>query len=105
MVYVNFTLDLTSEDYKKLLTQGQFIRVGDVLVANAQGSSFVAVSRLCTHENGNLSYRLTQNDFLCDKHGGLFNINGSVKAAPPTRAVKAYNTSLSADGIKLTVTA
>ncbi|WP_234735702.1 QcrA and Rieske domain-containing protein [Tellurirhabdus bombi] len=99
---VNFTLDLTSSDYSKLKTAGQFVSVGSIIVANAAGS-MVAIGRVCTHQGGSLSYRSGSNDFICDTHGGLYNTNGTVKAAPPTQPVVAYKTSLASD--KLTVTA
>ena len=106
---INFTLDLTDATYSKLKTVGEFVKVGDVLVANAKGSKYVAIQRLCTHQQNDLvSYRLTSDDFYCDAHGSVFATDGSVKVAaggPSQPAMKLYKATLSADGNKLTVTA
>jgi len=100
---VNFTLDLTTQDFSKLKTAGEFVGVDRVVVANANGT-MVAVGRSCTHQAGQLTFRRNNNDFICDNHGGLFNLNGTVKAAPPTQAVPSYKTELIENGNKLRVT-
>ena len=105
---VNFTLDLTSNDYKTLKTTGEFVKVGDVLVANTKGGNFVAIQRLCTHQNlDGVSYRLSSDDFGCNVHGSVYALSGAVKVAaggPSQPAMKLYKTSLSTDGNKLTIT-
>lgn len=100
---INFTLDLTDTNYKDLKTEGKFVAVGDIVVANAKGGKLVAIGRICTHEGGNLSYQLAPDNFVCDLHGGVFGTNGAVQAGPPTRAVKAYKTTLSSNGNSLQV--
>lgn len=101
---IDFTIDLTNATYKGLKVEGGYVKINDVVVADAKGGKYVAVGRYCTHANGNLNYRLATNDFLCDNHGGLFNADGSVKAAPPSKAVKQYVATLSADGNSIRVT-
>ena len=101
---VAFTLDLTTADYKALKTQGEFVKVGDVLVANAKGGKFVAIQRLCTHQGfDEVGYRLATDDFKCTKHGSGFATDGSVLNGPTTKVMKAYKTTLSTDGNKLQV--
>ncbi len=99
---VSFTLDLSTSTYSGLKTEGGFVSVGAIVVAKAKGGALVAIGRICTHDSGELSYRLTTNDFVCSFHGGLYNTDGSVKASPPVRAVKAYKATLT--GNTLTVT-
>ncbi len=106
---INFSLDLTAAAYSKLKTVGEFVKVGDVLVANTKGNKFVAIQRLCTHQQqDNVSYRLATDDFLCSAHSSEFATDGSVKVAaggPSQPAMKLYKTSSSTDGNTLTVTA
>jgi cytochrome b6-f complex iron-sulfur subunit len=99
---INFTLDLSNANYSKLKTVGEFAAVGDIVVANAKGV-YVAIGRICTHDSGNLNYKSSDDTFVCDKHGGIYNNNGTVKAAPPSKAVVAYKAAVS--GSNLTVTA
>ncbi|RYC69267.1 Rieske 2Fe-2S domain-containing protein [Spirosoma sordidisoli] len=106
---ISFTLDLTSTDFSKLKTQGEFVRVGDVLVANTSGNKYVAIQRLCSHERQDaVSYRLSSNDFGCSVHGSVFALDGSVKVAaggPSQPAMKLYKTTLSTNGNSLQITA
>ncbi|MBC7571019.1 MAG: Rieske 2Fe-2S domain-containing protein [Spirosoma sp.] len=102
---INFTVDLTSNNYKALKTAGEFVKIGDVLVANTSGG-FVAVQRLCTHNSlDGLSYRLNSNDIGCNVHGSVFATSGTVKNGPAASALRVYTTALSTDGNKLTITA
>lgn len=105
---INFTLDLADANFSKLKTVGQYVSVGNVLVANAKGT-LVAVSRDCTHyspSQGQLDYRATENDFMCNNHGSLFTTDGKVKAnQPSSNNVAQYKATLSTDGNKLAVAA
>lgn len=87
---IDFTLDLKNANFSKLTTDGEFVIVGDVLVANAAGT-YVAVSKACTHAGTTLSYRKADGDFWCSNHNSEFKIDGSVKKAPATTAIKKYN--------------
>lgn len=97
---IDFTLDLSNMNYSKLKTVGEFVQVKEVIVANANGN-LVALSNVCTHQGGQLQYRPAQNDFRCTLHGGLFNNDGSVKAAPPTKEVKAFKTTLTGNNLRV----
>lgn len=98
---IDFTLDLNSATYSKLKTAGEFVSAGAVVIANA-GGNYVAIGRICTHQAGNLNFRAANNDFQCDNHGGLFNLDGSVKGPPPTRAVTAYKAQLTGNNLRVT---
>ena len=100
---IDFTLDLTKPDNAKLKTVGQFVSAGLIVVAHVKDGSYVAMLSVCTHASGSLWYRVSQNDFRCQDHGGLFTTDGSVKLAPPKQAVKIYSTTLSTDGNSLRV--
>ena len=106
---INFTLDLTDAAYSKLKTAGEFVKVGDVLVAATKGNKYVAIQRLCTHQSQDgVGYRLATDDFACSFHGSVFATDGSVKVAAggsSQPAMKLYKSTLSTDGNKLTVTA
>lgn len=101
---IDFTIDLTKPDNAKLATVGQFVTAGGVVVANSKAGHYVALLNECSHDGGPLWYRLSQNDFRCQWHGGLFTINGSVKGPPPTRPQQLLSTMLSADKNTLHIT-
>ena len=106
---ISFTVDLTSSNFSKLKTQGEYVKVGDVLIANTTGGKYVTIQRLCTHQGQDgVGYRLTSNDFQCVVHGSVFAVDGSVKVGAGgsgQAAMKLYKTAVSADGNTLTVTA
>ncbi len=105
---VNFTIDLTNGTYSPLKTAGAYRVIGDVLVAFTTNSTYVALSKACTHEGFTLRYRDSSNDIFCSNHGSEFTIAGAVQKRPDTgdniSALKVYKISLSSDGNTLTVT-
>jgi cytochrome b6-f complex iron-sulfur subunit len=102
---IDATLDLTTNDYKALKTQGEFVRVGDLLIANVKGGKYVAIQRLCTHQGlDTVGYQLASDDFKCTTHGSVFATDGSIKNGPAAKVMKAYKTTISPDGNKLQVT-
>ena len=101
---VDFAIDLTVPDNAKLKTVGQFVSAGLIVVANTNGGQYVALRSVCTHASGSLWYRISQNDFRCLDHGGLFKTDGSVKMQPPQQPVQTYAVSLMANGTVLHIT-
>lgn len=101
---VDFTLDLTTTDFSKLKTDGQFVYRDNIIVARVKGGTYVALSKVCTHQGTDVQYRLTQDDFWCSSHGSEFGTNGSVQVGPAAQSLKMYKAVISPDGNKLQVT-
>lgn len=102
---INYTLDLNSSDYTKLKTVGQFVIVGSTLVAKAKDGSLIALSKSCTHQGTEVSYRTATDDIFCPNHGSQFTTAGAVKVGPASSPLTQYKTALSTDGNRLTITA
>lgn len=100
---INYVIDLTSDNYKKLKTEGEFSIIGDTIVIALSNQRYVALSKACTHEGTAVTYRKAQNDLRCPNHGSEFNLDGSVKVSPAASPLTVYKTTLSTDGNKLTV--
>lgn len=101
---VDFTIDLTHKDYTKLKTEGEFVYVADIIIANAKGT-FVALSKVCTHQGTTINYRSGTNDFMCPNHGSEFKTNGTVQKAPATTALKVFKAESTNSGNSLKITA
>ncbi len=99
---LDFTLDLTSNDFKALKTDGEFVIKDNLIIANAAGV-YVALSKVCTHEGTTIGYRKAENDFRCPNHGSVFNTSGAVKNGPATSSLKVYKTETLESGNKLRV--
>lgn len=88
---LDFTLDLTSANYAKLKNIGEFVIVGDALIANANGN-YIALSKTCTHQGTQLQYRKNEGDIWCNNHGSEFNLTGTVKKSPAAMSLKVFKT-------------
>jgi cytochrome b6-f complex iron-sulfur subunit len=102
---INFTVDLANSANADIKGTPKFKIIGDVIVAQASGGTFVALSKTCTHEGGTLAFRTAQNDFLCPNHLSEFSTTGAVQQGPATTPVKTYTVTVSSDGNTLTVKA
>ena len=102
---INFTIDLTNASNSKIKTAGGYAWYGDVIVALTSANAYVALEKKCTHQGSTIDFRAAQNDFLCPSHGSQFSTTGAVEEGPATAALKAFKTSLSADGNTLTISA
>lgn len=102
---INFTVDMTNSNNSKLKTNGNYIITGDVLVAKTTAGSYIALSKICTHEGNPVQYRSSSNDIFCPTHGSEYNISGAVTQGPAPAALKAYTVTVSSDGNTLTVKA
>ncbi len=92
---INFSLDFSNKDFSKLLTIGEFVIVGDVLVANANGT-YIALSKECTHQGTTVDFRSKEGDIRCSNHDSQFKIDGSVKKGPAVKSLVAYKASFDA---------
>lgn len=53
---IDFTIDLGATNYTKLKTEGEFVYVESIIIANAKGK-YVALSKTCTHQGSEVTYR------------------------------------------------
>jgi cytochrome b6-f complex iron-sulfur subunit len=100
---IDFTIDLTHNDFKKLKTDGEFVYVADIIIANAKGT-FVALSKSCTHEGTTIDFRGTTGDFKCPNHGSEFKTDGTVQKSPAVKALKVYKAESTNSGNSLKIT-
>ena len=101
---VNFTLDLTHKDFKKLKTEGEFTYVADIIIANAKGT-FVAISKVCTHAGTTIEFRSANGDFKCPNHGSEFTTNGMVQKDPATKGLMVFKAESANSGNSLKISA
>lgn len=102
---IDFIIDLTSDNYKILKTDGEFAIIGDTIVIHTSGANYVALSKACTHAGTTVQFRKGSNDIFCSNHGSEFNLNGSVKKSPAVAPLTVFRTTLSQNGNSLTVKA
>ncbi len=102
---VDYNVDLTSEAYKKLKTEGEYKLIGDTIVIATANNKFVALSKACTHQGTAVGYPGNGSVIVCPNHGSQFNFDGSVKKGPAASPLTVFTTTLSANGNSLNVKA
>ncbi|WP_460637696.1 QcrA and Rieske domain-containing protein [Larkinella harenae] len=101
---VDFTLDLTSNDYKALQTIGGFAYKDDVLVARVKNGNYIALSKICTHQASTVTYRSASDDVYCATHGSEYTTAGVVKvpAQSGQRNLTQFKTTLTGTNLRVT---
>ena len=105
---IDITIDLTTNDFKGLKTDGEFAVKDNIIVANS-GGKYAAISKVCTHEGTTIAYRKANSDFRCPNHGATFNTDGTVKGGPngsmasTISALKVFKTEILDSGNKLRI--
>ena len=91
---VDFTVDVSGNS--DILSKGWTIQNQIIIAKN--GSAYIALSSVCTHQQNPLTYSASNNTFPCSlqdaAHGSVFNANGAKIKGPATSDLKKYNTSL-----------
>lgn len=98
---VDFTLDLSQPANAPLLTNGGYVYNSNVIVARTMDGAYIAVQQLCTHDTVSVTYQGANHRFFCDGHGSTFTESGAVTGGPAPRALQKYNTSLTANSLRV----
>ncbi|WP_276364257.1 Rieske (2Fe-2S) protein [Daejeonella sp. H1SJ63] len=98
---VDFTLDVSTNT--DISTRGWTIMNSVIIAKN--GSSYIALSSVCTHQGNPLTYNSSNNTFPCSltdaAHGSVFDSNGAKVQGPATSNVKKYSTTLSGNSLRV----
>ncbi len=90
----NFSIDLEDPKYTDLKTVGGIVLVNNIYIVCTGQSTYIALSRICTHAGCNVNYNSSAKTFVCPCHGGVYNINGKVVSGPPPAPLAQYQTVL-----------
>ncbi|MBI1769995.1 MAG: ubiquinol-cytochrome c reductase iron-sulfur subunit [Bacteroidetes bacterium] len=91
----NFSIDLSDPKYSDLKTVGGVILVNNIYIVCTGQSTYLALSNICTHAGCRVNFNVTNKDFVCPCHGGVFGLNGYVISGPPPSPLAQYQTTLS----------
>ncbi len=86
----DLTINMDDGAYSELKNEGGFVVVSGTIIANTDGSNYVALASTCTHQGCTVGYSVQNNNFPCPCHGSVFNANGSVAVGPATSPLKQY---------------
>lgn len=94
-------IDLSLSENGSLNTTGGYKVVQGVLIINL-GTSFSALSTICTHQQCTVGFVPTAQRIECPCHGSQFTVTGSVINGPATSPLRSYT--VSRDGNILAIT-
>jgi len=100
------SLTVTLASFPELGAVGGIAAVGTVgakpvAVVRDGTSSYVALSRICTHAGCDVG--IVSGGFQCPCHGSRFNSSGAVTQGPAEAALQRFNVVVSEDGATLTI--
>jgi cytochrome b6-f complex iron-sulfur subunit len=98
---LDFTLDVSSN--ADISSKGWTIMNSVIIAKN--GSSYIALSSVCTHQGNPVTYNSRSNNFPCSltdaAHGSVFDSSGARVQGPATSALKKYSTTLTGSSLRV----
>lgn len=98
---LDFTLDVATNS--EINTKGWTIMNSVIIAKN--GSSYIALSSVCTHQGNPVTYNSGSNNFPCSltdaAHGSVFDSTGARVQGPATSALKKYSTTLTGSSLRV----
>lgn len=95
-------IDLTDSAYSALAAVGGFAYKGDIIVFRTSETSYMALSKLCTHSQCTITYNHSSGNLPCPCHGSKFNTSGGVINGPAATNLKSYTVAKSGNILKIT---
>lgn len=95
-------IDLTAAGSAALKTIGGYIYSGNIIVFRTGDTSYMALSKLCTHSQCTITYNHSNNELPCPCHGSKFDTSGKVTNGPAKSALKKYSVTLDGNSLKIT---
>ena len=83
------TIDLTNSAYAALNSSGGYAYTGNIIVINT-GTSFIALTKICTHEGCTVAFQASSENLVCPCHGSVFSKSGAVLQGPASSSLRLY---------------
>lgn len=91
------TIDLTDDDYSDLGTVGGYAYSGNIIIIRSGNDTYLAFSKICTHQGCTVTYNATDNELPCPCHGSVFSTSGAVLEGPASSNLKKYTVTKEGD--------
>ena len=94
-------IDLSSAAFSSLQTVGGYAYSGNMIIIRTGSSSYVALSKVCTHQGCTVEYSSSAKKLVCPCHGAQYNTSGTVLQGPANQSLTNYSVTVS--GTNLTI--
>lgn len=84
-------VDLNDANFAALGTVGGFAYQGDIIVFRTGENTYVALSKICTHQSCTVTYNHDNGTVPCPCHGSVYTTAGVVTAGPAPSNLKKYS--------------
>jgi cytochrome b6-f complex iron-sulfur subunit len=98
---VDFTIDLSNEDYSDLQEEGGYVYENNIIIAYLGNEEYIALSKICTHQQCTVEYSREKELVVCDCHGSEFELDGDVASGPADEPLQEYNTELDGQALRI----
>ena len=96
------TVDLTSSQFSSLNLVGGYGYSGNVIIIHTGVNQFMALSKICTHQNCTVAYNSSAKILPCYCHGSEYDLTGKVIRGPAQRNLTKYNVEINGDVLIIT---
>mgnify|MGYP006290574969 CR=1 FL=1 len=93
------TVDLNSLNLDSV---GGFDYSGNIIIIRSGENSYLALSKVCTHQGCEVSYNHSSGQLPCPCHGSVFSTTGAVINGPAETSLKKYSVTVEGDKLILT---
>ena len=84
-------IDLNSAAYADLGNVGGYAYKDNIIIFRTGDTSYMAVSKVCTHSNCTITYNHSDGNLPCACHGSKFSTSGTVLNGPAATNLKSYS--------------
>jgi cytochrome b6-f complex iron-sulfur subunit len=95
-------VNLDEAAYADLKNVGGFAYKGDIIIFRTSETSYLALSKLCTHSQCTITYNHTTGNMPCPCHGSTFTTDGAVTKGPAASNLKKYSVTKDGNLLKIT---
>ncbi len=95
-------IDLNNSAYSELKNVGGYAYKNDIIIFRTSDTSYVALSKLCTHSQCTITYNHSGSELPCPCHGSKFSTSGTVTNGPASSNLKKYNVKKDGDTLIIT---
>ncbi|WP_319502381.1 Rieske (2Fe-2S) protein [uncultured Draconibacterium sp.] len=87
----DLTIDLSSSTYADLGTVGGFVYAGNIMIFRTAESTYLALSKICTHQGCTVAYNHDATQVQCPCHNSHYTTAGAVIDGPAPASLKKYS--------------
>jgi len=94
-------IDLNHADFAELGDVGGFAYKNDIIIFRTSDTNYVALSKLCTHNQCTITYNHGSNELPCPCHGSIFSTSGTVTNGPADASLTKYTVVKEGSNLKI----